>query len=460
MDLQVSIDRTPGAPALREQLERQLLGAIRSGALRSGVALPPSRSLAAQLGISRGVVVAAYDQLAAEGFLVVRRGDRTRIAKLPDSPEESIAHPRSSWPTAPIRWDLAPSSPDLSAFPRSEWVTATNRVLRAMPDAALGYGDPRGTMELRTALADYLGRVRGVLTHPDRIVITSGSRQALSLICRVLAAQGARRVAHESPGWRLQRDAALDAGLEPIAAPVDAQGLDHSNVQADAICVTPAHQFPTGVALAPERRGVLVAWAREHAALIIEDDYDSEFRYDREPIGALQGLAPDAVAYIGTAAKTLAPGLRIAWAVLPERLAPVVAQAKSRADRGTPVIEQLVLADFIQRGGLDRHLRRTRLRYRRRRDAFVAALGEQLPEARVEGIAAGLHIVAHLEYGDERALVAALRRAGISAEGLKEHGARQDAAPALVLGYANVPEAAAPAAVADMVAVLQNGSCR
>ncbi len=469
MDLLVPLDRSPAAPPLRQQLESRLRDAVRTGALRPDVGLPPTRTLAGELGVSRGVVVGVYEQLVAEGYLVARRGDGTRVATgvrttattttasaataATTADGHANGHPHASQATTP-RWDLTPSLPDLSAFPRGAWLKATAKALRTAPDAALGYGDPRGAEPLRHALADYLGRVRGVVADPENIIVTVGSRQAVWLCLDALADRGARRVAHESPGWRGQVHAAEDAGLTPVPAPVDAFGLDPSGLDADAVCLSPAHQFPTGVVLAPERRAALIAHARAHGTLLVEDDYDAEFRYDREPVGALQGLAPDLVAYTGTAAKTLAPGLRLAWVVAPAALAVAMAERKARADRGSPVLEQLALAELIATGELDRHLRRVRLRYRRRRDAMTRALADQLPHARVEGVAAGLHVLVRLPDGDEDALVAGAHAAGIRVEGLRRHGGDPGAPPGLLVGYANVPEPAAPAAAAALARAL------
>jgi GntR family transcriptional regulator / MocR family aminotransferase len=273
-------------------------------------------------------------------------------------------------------------------------------------DADLGYGDMRGVGALRTALADYLGRVRGVVGHPGNIVVTCGYSQGLGIVCQALRAAGAKRIALEDPTWPEQVQTAARAGLDPIPVRVDESGIrvdELERTDADAVILTPAHQHPMGVVLTGERRTQLLAWLRERDAIAIEDDYDAEYRYDRAAVGALQGLEPDRVVYAGSASKTLAPALRLGWLVVPGALLEAVRAEKAIADRGTARIEQLAFADFLERGELDRHLRRMRARYRARRDVLIAALAEELPEAEVLGIAAGLHVTVRLP-GDETAL--------------------------------------------------------
>ena len=471
MDLNVTV-RRDAPQSLREQLEAQLRDGVRAGRLRPGAALPPSRALARELGVSRGVVVEAYAQLVAEGFLTARRGAGTAVADGAAPPAgtrpataaavgpsplapggrgvAAVAAPAD--PLAPA-YDLRTGRPDLAAFPRAAWQAATARALRAMPHSALGYGDPRGAAELRAALAEHLGRARGVVADPARIVVTSGVTQALGLVWRALREHGVRRVAVEDPGWRVQRLSVEDAGLEAAPVPVDAHGLDVDALHASgaqAVAVTPAHQFPTGVVLAPERRAALAAWAAETGGVIVEDDYDAEYRYDREPVGALQGLAPEHVVYAGSASKTLAPGLRLGWLVLPGALAPAVAERRDLADHGGPVLGELALAELLRRGVVDRHLRRTRRRYRARRDALLGALARELPAVRPGGIAAGLHLVAWLPDDlDEAALAAAAAARGVAVHAL--HADCTTVAPrpgALLLGYALLPEPALERAAA------------
>ena len=347
----------------RAGLERAIRSAIRDGRLVAGDRLPSTRALAADLGLARGTVAEAYAQLTAEGFLTARPGAPTRvafgIAVTPPQPE--IVSP------AIPHFDLQPGTPDVSAFPRAAYLRALRRALAAAPDSALGYHDLRGRPELRAALAAYLGRARGVLADPDRIVVCAGFNEALGLLAEVLAGS----LAMEDPCLHHHRAIVRAAGRRIVPMAVDEQGAQP--VEADAALLTPAHQFPLGATLAPARRAAFVAWARERETVVIEDDYDGEFRYDRQPAGALQGLDPEHVVYAGTASKTLAPGLRLAWLVLPRALVEPVLEAKARAG-GTAVLEQLALAELIGSGAYDRHVRRMRTRYRRRRDALLALL--------------------------------------------------------------------------------------
>jgi GntR family transcriptional regulator / MocR family aminotransferase len=433
-----------GAGTLRAQLERHLREAVRSGRLRPGSALPSSRVLAEQLQVSRGVVVEAYDQLAAEGYLVARRGSATRVA---DAALVGAAAPRPAAPSRLVRYDFRPGVPALDSFPRAAWLASLRKALTEAPHAALGYGDARGQQALRQALAAYLGRVRGVAADPERVLVCSGFAQGTALVSRALGRRGARRVAIEDPCHPGQRAIVAASGLEPIPVPVDDQGIQVDRLEAvgaDAVLVTPAHQFPTGTVLAPERRGALVEWAQRNDAIIVEDDYDAEYRYDREPIGAVQGLAPDRVVYAGSASKTLAPALRLGWLVLPAWLSDAVAQEKALDDLASPALEQLALADLLARGEVDRHLRRNRARYRSRRDALVAALGVHAPQVSIRGIAAGLHAVAELPpQADEAAVVAAASRHSVGVYAMTGYRFGGSAAPAaLVLGYGGLGESA------------------
>jgi GntR family transcriptional regulator/MocR family aminotransferase len=452
-DLLVRLARGDGP--LRAQLEGQLRDAVRSGRLAPGVALPSSRSLARELGVSRGVVVDAYAQLAAEGYLVARQGAPTRVSEAASpAPDAAGAATAEQLP----RFDFRPGGPDVSLFPRAAWLAALRRALRDAPDARLDYGDPRGAPELRLALARYLGRVRGVACDPERVVVTSGMAQGMALVARVLAQTGARSIGVEDPSSAPGRDQLSANGLRVLPVPVDGDGLRVdalATIAPDAAFVAPAHQFPLGVVLAPERRAALIDWAERTGALVLEDDYDAEYRYDRAPVGAVQGLAPELVAYAGSVSKTLAPGLRLGWLVAPERLADAVVQAKARDDLGTPVVEQLALADFLERGELDRHLRRTRGVYRARRDALVAALARELPDCPPAGVAAGLHLVVHLPPGaDEARVLARARARGVGLYGLSEHRI-EPGPPALLLGYGRIAQPAIEAAVAELAAAVR-----
>jgi GntR family transcriptional regulator/MocR family aminotransferase len=456
MDLHLDLAVAPGR-SLRARAEHALREAVRSGRLAPGTRLPATRALAVELGVSRGVVVDAYAQLAAEGYLETRRGGGTTVAAAPadGTPARSITPPPTPADVVP-RFDLRPSLPAVDGFPRTVWLAALTRVLRSVPDARLGYSSTEGEPELRAALAGALARTRGVRTDPANVIVTTGTRHGtLPLLWRLLAARGARRVGIEHPGWRRLPQTLAMAGIDAVPVPVDDDGLDPAGLHAlrlDAIAVTPAHQFPTGAVLSADRRAALVAWAHERGTLLVEDDYDAEFRYDRQPIGSLQGLAPDLVAYCGSASKTLAPALRIAWAVLPPVLAATL-QGDRRLIGGTPpALDQIALADLYDRGEVDRHLRRQRHRYRRRRDALLAALDEHLPGVEVRGAAAGLFAVLLLaDDADEDAVVAAATARGIALEGLRAPGRR-----GLVIGYANLPEAAAGPAIGALAQALSD----
>ena len=445
MEMHLDLDSAEGR-SKRSRMENALRDAVREGRLPSGTRLPATRALAAELCVSRGVVVEAYAQLAAEGYLRTRRGGGTTVA-----PAGAVAGAIAAPPPArgAVRHDLNPFRPALSAFPRAVWLAALSRVMRASPDERLGYPDPGGVPELRATLAGYLGRVRGVRAHPAQVVVTSGLRAGVDLLFATLAAAGARAVAVEEPGWRGMRETAAGAGLRVVGVGVDAEGMEVEQLERHpdlaAVAVAPAHQYPTGAVLSPARRARIVVWARERRAWVVEDDYDAEYRYDRQPIGSLQGLAPDRVVYGGSASKTLAPAVRLGWLVLPEELVEEVC-ARQRLRGGMPsALEQLALADLIERGELDRHLRRQRRLYRARRDALLEELARGLPEATVEGAAAGLYVLVSLPPDlDERAVLAEARARGMALEGL---GARR---PGVVVGYANLDRGAARPVVATL----------
>jgi GntR family transcriptional regulator/MocR family aminotransferase len=442
MELHLALE--PGSPR-RAQVERQLREGIRSGRLRAGAQLPPSRELARELGVSRGVVVDAYSQLVAEGYLVARRGSGTRVA---GGLRASAAIPRPpAEPAAAIRHDLRSGLPDVSLFPRKAWQSATSAALRELPNGWLTYARPRGYSGLRVGLADYLGRARATVATPRQIVICSGLSYGLTLVWRALRERGVRRVGVEDPAWPGQPDSVRYAGLEPVPIAVDSEGLVVScleGAEVDAVVVTPAHQYPTGVVLSPERRGELIEWAARCDAVIVEDDYDAEYRYDREPMATLQGLAPDRVVYAGTASKILAPALRLAWLVVPEPLLDDVTAEHARTFAAPAIIAQAALAILLERGELERHLRQARRRYRRRRDALVTALSNHLPEARLGGAAAGLHLIAWLPaMADEAAVARRASERGIALHTLHGHSAVvAPAPPALLLGYTSLSEEA------------------
>ncbi|MFC4328680.1 PLP-dependent aminotransferase family protein [Streptomyces andamanensis] len=443
VDLHLEPDAAAGR---RAGLEKALRAAVREGRLAPGARLPATRRLALELGVSRGTVKAAYDQLVAEGYLTARQGSGTRVAALPAvDAEQPGAAARARAP----RFDLRPGSPDVGAFPAAAWLRALRRAIATAPSLAYDYGDPRGRIELRTALSGYLGRARGVVAPPERIVITSGYVQGLALLTRVL--DGAS-VAMEDPGLPFHRDVVRHNGGAVVPVRVDERGVRAQDLgEQAAVVVTPAHQYPTGVTLHPERRRALTDWARARGALIVEDDYDGEFRYDRQPVGALQGMAPGHVAYLGTASKTLGPALRLGWMVLPPQLVDAVAEAKLHSDHHTETIGQLALAELIDSHAYDRHVRACRLRYRRRRDQLLGRLGGRRP---VRGIAAGLHAL--VDVADEERVLARAEEAGLALGRLGEHWHTPGAGhpQGLVVGYGTPRERTYPEALEVLAKVL------
>jgi GntR family transcriptional regulator/MocR family aminotransferase len=432
---------------LRERLEHGLRAAIQSRRLVAGTTLPPTRVLAAELGISRSVVVAAYANLSADGYLEARQGAGTRVRHDGAQAAPPVEPPRPPWPRPAPALRMLGGLPDPALFPRTQWLRHYRAALAALPDPGLTYPDTRGAPQLRAALTAYLGRVRGVTTEPRRILVCAGVTQGLTLTCRALHRDGARRIAIEDPCFAPHREAIAMTGLEPVPVAVDEHGLDTGALEGHdvaAVLVAPAHSFPTGATLDTSRRRDLVAWARRHGTLIIEDDYDAEFRYDRVPIGALQGLAPDHVIHLGSASKTVSPALRLGWVAAPPHLAGALEREKRLDDMGSGLLEQLAFARFVDRGDFARYLRRVRPVYRARRDATIGALAERLPEVRHHGAAAGLHLHIALPAGaDERAVARIAEGRGVLIEEAARHWADPaHAPPSLVLGYGPLSEPA------------------
>jgi GntR family transcriptional regulator/MocR family aminotransferase len=474
-ELLIQLDRDREQP-LRSQLEAAIRSAIREGRLAAGERLPSSRELARDLGVSRGLVQECYGQLLSEGYLDSRVGSATRVAggavPRPASTGPARTGPASTVPAAPARRpaarppliaDFKSGVPDLASFPRGDWAWATQQACRTTASADFDYGDPRGSGSLRQVLAGYLRRVRAAAAGPEDLIICTGYAQGLALVLRVLASHGIRTVAFEDPGYGSDDISATvrAAGVSAVHVPVDGNGLNVAALAASgarAVVATPAHQSPTGVVLTPERRNALVEWARRGDGFLIEDDYDSEFRYDREPVGGVQGLAPDRVFAIGTVSKALAPALRIGWVLAPAAFTGAVAQEKEIADRGTPVLDQLALALLLESGRYDRHLRRMRAIYAARRAALVDALASHAPRARLTGLAAGFHGVLHLPGpADEQAVVDAARHRSVGLYPMRSYrSSSSPAPPQLVLGFGNVSEHAVRAgiaAVADLLAL-------
>jgi GntR family transcriptional regulator/MocR family aminotransferase len=394
-----------------------------------------------------------YGQLEAQGFLVVEPRRTPVVAAVDQAPPA----PAEPGPTirAP-RFDLTPTTPDVTLFPLREWVGALRWAASNGPARALDYGDPRGVAGLREALADHLGRTRGVVADPARIVVVQGAAQGLDLLLRVLSARGRRRIAVEDPSLSgfLRRPQAL--GLDVAGCRVDGEGIVVDGLDADAVLVTPAHQFPTGVVLGGGRRRALLDWARLRDGLLIEDDYDAEFRYGSEPVRALQGLDPARVAYLGTVSKTLAPALRLGWLLAPPELTDELVAAKQLLDHCSPSLDQLALKRLLESGAFDRHVRRARATYRRRRDRLAAALADHLPGLRVQGVAAGLHVLVELPAGlDDEAVAAAAARRGVRVEPVSRYAVALRHPPGLVVGYGRVHESAIEPAVDALAAAIR-----
>jgi GntR family transcriptional regulator/MocR family aminotransferase len=447
----------PAPETSRRSVETSIRDAIRTGRLPAGSRLPSTRDLAAQLGVARGTVTLAYTQLTAEGYLVARRGSGTTVS---DSVSGSDLAAKDDPSLEPVwRHDLRPGLPALSAFPRAAWLAATRAGLASLADADLGYPDPAGLPALRTELAAYLGRVRAVTGTAANIVVTNGAAEATALLAQVLHAAGHDRIAVENPRHPGQADLLLAHGLTPVPIPVDEDGLVVAALAGTGcriVMATTAHQFPLGVAMHPRRRMALLAWAKDVDGVIIEDDYDAEHRYDTAPISALQALDPARVVYQGSTSKTLAPALRIGWVVVPEGLRAELVTRKRLHDLGGSSLPHAAMAHLLRTGGYDRHLRSARQLYRRRRDALLGALAENLPAWQPVGVAAGLHVVLRLpDDTDDARLSQHLADHGINAIALSAycHHGTTPPYPGLVLGYALLPPDRLRAAVREIAVV-------
>ncbi|WP_369270346.1 PLP-dependent aminotransferase family protein [Streptomyces sp. R11] len=456
-----------GPGGRRAALTRALREAVRDGRLAPGTRLPPYRSLAADLGIARNTVADAYAELVAEGWLTARQGSGTRVAERAEPLRRAERVPRKAPPRARgPRHDLRQGTPDASAFPRAAWLASYRRALQQAPNEVFGPGDPAGRIELREALTEYLARARGVRTEPGRIVICSGFAHALRLLFSQGGGGGVLRgpLAVEAYGLGFHRELLTAAGVRTVPLPLDEDGARVDRLARErAVLLTPAHQFPTGGPLHAQRRAAVIDWARARGGVVLEDDYDGEFRYDRKPVGAVQGLDPERVIFIGSVSKSLSPAVRLGWMVLPERYVDDVLAAKGEREAWASVLDQLSLADFIASGAYDRHVRRMRQRYRGRRDRLVAALAAQAPHIEVTGVAAGLHAVLRLPPGSERSAVKAATWQGIALDGLAEFRHPEAAEPdmpvrdGIVVGYATPSEHAYGAALEALCGVLPPG---
>jgi len=447
-ELALGVDRSADVP-LGQQVQEALRTAIRAGRLRSGERLPSTRQLADHLGVSRGLVVSVYEQLLAEGYVVSAVGSGTRVAGGVSGAADTVAAGAAEEPVPVVRVDFGYGVPDLRAFPTRDWLWALGDALAALPTADLGDGTPEGDDHLRAVLAGYHRRVRAGCASAADTVVVGGFRQGLAFVLGALAAHGIEGVGLEDPGPRDHDLMARRAGLRVSAVPVDAEGVRVDRLRdsgARAVLLTPAHQCPTGAVLSPTRRLELVEWAHEVDGVVLEDDYDAEFRYDRQPVGSLQGLAPDRVVALGSVSKTLAPALRIGWVITPPRFRGAVLTERQLSCRGVPQPDQAALARLIETGRFDRHLRRVRESYRERRDALVTAVAEHVAGAATTGLDAGHHALLQLPVGvDERRVVDRARARGVAVRGLGDYRVTADDGapgvvlpPALVIGFGNV----------------------
>ena len=456
--LDLYLDRPGGR--VRDGVMEAIRDAIRSGRLVPGIQLPSSRALAADLGVARNTVARAYAELIAEGWLTSQHGSGTLVAQRAAEVVRSVAAPPKRRTQRRLDHDLRPGHPDLASFPRTEWSRAVKRALNAAPFEAFGYTDPYGRLELRRALAQYLARARGVRARPGNIVICSGAAEGLNLVAGALAEAGVAAVAVEAFGLYTQRASLARARLRCPPLTVDAHGADvlalDGMADAGGVLLTPSHQFPLGVPLHSDRRAAVVDWARRTGGLIIEDDYDGEFRYDRSPVGALHGIDPEHVIYMGTASKSLAPGLRLGWLVLPDRLVHAVGRQRGEREETSGFVDQLAMAEFILSGSYDRHIRTMRAQYRRRREQLVAAVTRSSPKTTVAGMPAGLQVMLELAGADESALSRqrAWRRLGVDGLDVFRHPEADSKRNGLVIGFAAPAPSAWSAALDAMIRLL------
>ncbi|SNT14986.1 GntR family transcriptional regulator / MocR family aminotransferase [Actinoplanes regularis] len=461
----MNLDRTVPEP-LRQQLLQQMREAIRCGALQPGEPLPSTRRLAEQAGVSRGLVVDCYEQLLAEGYLEAIGGSGTRVAAGAGSSRPAPRpDPTAGEAVADGAISFEYGIPDLASVPLSDWLWALTEAIRTVPAAGLADEDPAGSLRLREVLTAYHRRVRaGYVTAGDAVVV-SGFRHGLAIVLAALARHGITDVALEDPGPREHDEIVRRAGAKVVAVPVDDDGLDVATLRrsaARAVLVTPAHQCPTGAVLSPQRRRDLVAWAKAVDGVILEDDYDAEFRYDRQPVGSLHGLDPDRVIALGSVSKTFAPALRIGWLLTPPAYRPAVLDEKRFTTRGVPALDQTALAYLIESGRFDRHLRRMRTLYAARRETLAAAVEADLPGLRLSGLAAGCHAVLKLPPNmSEAKVVAGARARSVIVRGLNDYRLTSEgAAPALVLGFGNTSESRIRAGVRALAEELTTGSSR
>ncbi|GAB3915248.1 GntR family transcriptional regulator [Microlunatus endophyticus] len=453
----LTLELGPDGP-LTQRLATALRDAVRAGSLAPGAALPPSRLLAAELGCSRWVVTEAYGQLVAEGYLQATTGSATTVRDLGGVAPLGPLGPPPSRPRP--RYDLTPGFGDVSMFPRTRWLEAYRRAVMDRPTAMLADRSPVGTLSARTVLTDYLLRARQVREDPTQVVITTGAGASVGWISRVLHTLSHRRIGVEDPSWSGLRDTAERAGLEMVPIGVDDQGLrvreldDHPDVR--VVLCTPTHQFPLGVALSPDRRLELIKWADRVDGVIIEDDYDAEFRYDRRPVGSLQGMAPDRVVLVGSVSQSLGPMINVGWAILPQWLIMRILADGLDAGTGPSVFGFEALSIMIAEGWYERHLRALRTSYRRRRENLVSAITAMLPDCTISGMAAGTQLIMELPQGVDVAAV--VRRAAgndVGVAPLDRYRLAADLPSALVIGYGNLREDRENEAIGRLAAAIR-----
>jgi GntR family transcriptional regulator/MocR family aminotransferase len=455
--LDLHLDRPGGK--VRDGVMEAIREAIRSGRLAPGVQLPSSRALAADLGVARNTVASAYAELIAEGWLTSQHASCTLVAQRAEIVPFDAPPPRQR-AHRQLDHDFRPGHPDLSSFPRAEWSRAVKRALNIAPFEAFGYTDPQGRPELRNALAQYLARARGVQARPNNIVICSGAAEGLNLVAGALAEAGVAAVAVEEFGLYTQWVSLARAGLRCPPLRVDGDGADVMALDdmpdAGGVLLTPSHHFPLGVPLHSKHRAAVVDWARRTGGVIIEDDYDGEFRYDRSPVGALHGVDPEHVIYMGTASKSLAPGLRLGWLVLPNRLVDAVGRQRGEREETTSFVDQLAMAEFIESGSYDRHIRTMRAQYRRRREQLVAAVAGASRTTTVIGMPAGLQVMLELDGADESELCRqrAWRRLGVAGLDRYRHPESGSERNGIVIGFAAPAPSAWSAALDALIRLL------
>lgn len=446
---------------LHMRLAAAIRSAVRDGRVPHGAALPPSRNLADDLGVSRWTVTQAYGQLVTEGYLSARTGSATRASWTPgpDDPAVPRPAPAAGVPRPQARYDMYSCRQDLRVFPRRKWVEAITAAAATASFSQLDYSAPGGMPELRTVLAEHLNRARGAAVDPAAVSIFSGAGQALTQVCRALMADGQTVLGIEDPGSIRYWQVARTTGMDLVGLPVDEQGLVTAELGRHpwlrAVCVGTARQMAYGTPLPAGRRLELLAWARRVDALVIEDDYDHEFSYDRPAPPVMQGTDPQRIALLGSMTQALGPTVSVGWVVTPGRLVQAV-RAEDQIQPLPPALNQLALAHLMQSGGYDRHVRTTRLQLRRRRNALIESLRTRLPGYRVHGAQSAMMLLVELPPGtDTASIIAAAARRDLQIGDIEEMRLTPDPArPGILLGYGNLSDKVVDEAVALLADIL------